>query len=278
MSIPKLFKISSPSQGVLLVEMNRPPVNAFNENFWRELGSVFGSIAKDGNVRVVVLASALPKLFTAGLDLTESGVLTRTNEIQDASRRAILLRDHILNFQGAISVIEKCPQPVIGAVHGVSFGLAIDILCACDIRYAASDTRFSIKEVDVGLAADIGTLARIGKIVGNHSAIREWALTAREFGPEEAKEFGFINRTVLGHRDEVVAAALETAKLIASKSPIAVVGTKHLLAHARDHTVQDNLEYTATWNQVMLQSGDTVQAMSAFAKKQAPVFQALPKL
>jgi enoyl-CoA hydratase/carnithine racemase len=143
-----------------------PPVNAFNENFWRELGSVFGSIAKDGNVRVVVLASALPKLFTAGLDraylphsetrglterpritVTESGVLTRTNEIQDASRRAILLRDHILNFQGAISVIEKCPQPVIGAVHGVSFGLAIDILCACDIRYAASDTRFSIKVV-----------------------------------------------------------------------------------------------------------------------------------
>ena len=77
--------------------------------------------------------------------VTGSGGLIDSNEKQDASRRAILLRDHIREFQNAISAIEKCPQPVIGVAHGVSFGLAIDILCACDIRYAASDTRFSIK-------------------------------------------------------------------------------------------------------------------------------------
>lgn len=81
------------------------------------------------------------------ITVTEATNTINTNEKQDASRKAILLRDHILEFQNAISAIEKCPQPVIGAAHGISFGLAIDILCACDIRYAASDVRFSIKVI-----------------------------------------------------------------------------------------------------------------------------------
>lgn len=91
------------------------------------------------------------------------------------------------------------------------------------------------QEIDVGLAADIGTLARIPKITGNQSAMRELAFTARNFGPEEAEKFGFVSKVVKGGREEVITAALETAALISSKSPIAVIGTKHLLLHARDH-------------------------------------------
>ena len=89
--------------------------------------------------------------------------------------------------------------------------------------------------MDIGIAADIGTLARFPKIVGNSSAARELALTGRDFGPEEALQIGFVSKVVNGGREEVIKAAVETAKLIASKSPIAVVGTKHLLLHARDH-------------------------------------------
>ncbi|KAG8981483.1 hypothetical protein FRB93_008663 [Tulasnella sp. JGI-2019a] len=111
-----------------------------------------------------------------------------------------------------------------------------------------------MQEVDIGMAADIGTLARISKIVGNESAVRELALTARSFSAAEAQNIGFVSKVVKGGRDEVLAAAIGTAKLIASKSPIATLGTKHLLLHARDHTVRDNLEYTATWNSLMLQS------------------------
>ena len=93
-----------------------------------------------------------------------------------------------------------------------------------------------VQEVDVGLAADIGTLARVPKVTGNQSFVNELAFTARNFSATEAERCGLVSRVVPGGRDEVLAAALETARLIAEKSPVAVLGTKRLLLHARDHT------------------------------------------
>ncbi|KAF8519165.1 ClpP/crotonase [Gautieria morchelliformis] len=266
---PEFVRISRPMPGIALVSLDR---------FWEELGQTFQEIGKDGDIRAIVLASSSPKYFTAGLDLTAGIPAENSGGITDPSRKARELRDHILQFQSCISAIEETPQPVIAAVHGVAFGLAIDIISACDIRYAATSTVFSIKEVDVGLAADIGTLARIPKITGNQSGVREFAYTARNFGPDEAEKMGFVSKVVSGGRDEVISAALETAALIASKSPIAVTGTKHLLLHARDHSVRQNLEYTATWNAVNLQSSDLTEAFHSFKTKRQPMFKGLPKL
>ncbi|CUA67579.1 hypothetical protein RSOLAG22IIIB_07447 [Rhizoctonia solani] len=275
----KLVKVTTPlgDSSVLLVELNRGPVNAFNQPFWEELGSTFDKISRDGTVRAVVLSSTNPKIFTAGLDLADTGSLANQDNL-DPARQAVKLRDHILHFQSCISAIERCTQPVIAAVNGIAYGLAIDILCACDVRYSSSKTRFSIKEVDVGLAADIGTLSRLPKITGNESLLRELAFTAREFGPVEAIQLGMVSRVVEGGRDEVVVAALELAKTIAAKSPVALVGTKRFLLHARDHSVEQSLEYQATWNAAMLQSSDTTEAFKAFATKKPPRFNPLPKL
>ncbi|KAL5534875.1 hypothetical protein ACEPAG_1340 [Sanghuangporus baumii] len=276
-----LIKVTSPSQHVLLVELQRKPVNAFHEPFWTELGQLFDKISKDGAVRAVVLASAFPKMFTAGLDLTDAGILQDSERIEPA-RKAFLLRDHILKIQSAISSIESCRHPVILAAHGVVFGIGVDIACACDIRFAASDSeeaaRFSIKEVDVGLAADVGTLARLPKISGNISHVTELALTARPFGAAEARELGLVSKVVKGGRKEVVEAALETARMISEKSPIAIVGTKQFLKHARDHTVEDTLEYEATWNAFALQTMDMRDAFAAFKSKKPTKFGNLPKL
>lgn len=112
---------------------------------------------------------------------------------------------------------------------------------------------FYFQEIDVGLAADIGTLARIPKITGNQSAVRELAYTARNFGPQEAEQLGFISRVIKGGRDEVINSALETAALIASKSPIAILGTKHLLLHARDHRWRDFLDNFLIWHSFRFQ-------------------------
>ncbi|KAG8708055.1 hypothetical protein FRC08_000133 [Ceratobasidium sp. 394] len=275
----KFVKVTTPleDQSVLLVELDRAPVNAFNQPFWEELGATFDKISRDGSVRAVVLASSLDKIFTAGLDLTDAGALQNHDGL-DPARQSLRLRDHILHFQSCISAIEKCTQPVIAAVHGIAYGLAIDILCACDIRYSSPKSRFSIKEVDVGLAADIGTLARLPKITGNESLLRELASTAREFGPAEAMQMGMVSKVVEGGRKEVIDAALATAKTIATKSPIATIGTKRILLHARDHSVEENLEYAATWNQVMLQATDMAEAFKAFQTKKAPRFKPLPKL
>ena len=152
---------------------------------------------------------------------------------------------------------EKCEKPVIAATHAIAIGGAIDLISACDIRYAASDSIFSIKEVDVGLAADIGTLQRWPKIIGNDSMARELALTARNFDAKEAKEIGFLSKVVQGSHKEVVgelllfrficgsdplvfpdstAEAIKTAAEIATKSPVATRGTKALMVYSRDHS------------------------------------------
>jgi len=180
----------------------------------------------------------------------------------DAARKAILVHDWLLQFQDAISQIEKCNKPVVAAVHGIAYGLAIDILSATDIRYAEESARFSIKEVDAGLAADIGTLQRFPKIVANDSWTRELCFTGREFSSQEALQYGFISRIVKGGKDGVLKAAIETASGLAEKSPVALRNTKHLLLHSRDHSVQEGLEYTAAWNSAGLQSDEIPEAVS----------------
>lgn len=94
----------------------------------------------------------------------------------------------------------------------------------------------TLQEVDVGLAADIGTLSTIPKVTGNQSLVRELAFSARNFSALEAEKLGLLSNIVDGSKDEVVSAALELAKVIAAKSPYAVAATKQLLLHSRDHS------------------------------------------
>lgn len=128
---------------------------------------------------------------------------------------------------------------VIALLHGISFGLAIDIACCADVRLVAQSVRFSVKEVDIGLAADIGSLARLPKIVGSQSWVREVCLSARIFGAEEALRVGLVSR-VFDNKETMLNGALDLANTIASKSPVAVMGTKEILKHSRDHDVYDS--------------------------------------
>merc|ERR1711939_1295681 len=252
--------------------LNRPTKsNAMNKAFWRDMLLCFRKIRDDATVKAVVITGA-GKNFTAGLDLMDAGVDFGT---EDVGRKAYALRDHIMELQESFNAIEDCAKPVIIAVHGACYGGGIDLMCAADIRLCTKDTRFSIKEVDVGLAADIGTLQRLPKIVGNDSLARELAFTARPFSAEEAAKMGFVSRVFEGGHKDVVDSALATARVIASKSPVAVLGTKHLMNYSRDHTVAEGLHYTAIWNGSMIQSKDLEEAMGAFLKKKKPRFSKL---
>jgi len=263
--------------GVLTIKLDRPPVNAFNEEFWRGLQQVIESASENAAVRCVVLASVLPKVFTAGLDLKEASALSGTTE-SDPARKALKLRRHLLEFQNAISSLEKCQKPVIAALHGLNLGLAVDIACACDIRLCSEDAIFGIKEVDIGLAADIGTLQRLPKITGNDSLVRELVLTGRNFDANEAMSIGFVSRVIKGGQKEVLAAAHAMARVIASKSPVAIMGSKELLNFSRDHSVQEGLDYTAVWNSFALQTEDLPRAMSAVLAKSTADFAPISKL
>ncbi|KAI0697473.1 ClpP/crotonase [Cytidiella melzeri] len=272
----KFVKVSTPEPHILLVELARKPVNSFTDEFWEEFGEVFDKICVEPDVRVVILASALPKLFSAGIDF--GGLAGNAEFHQDSARRALQTHHHIKRFQRAIGAPERCPFPVIAAVHGHALGLAIDIISTCDVRLAAEDTKFSIKEVELGLAADVGSLARVPKIVGNQSLARELALTGRTFSAAEAEKLGMISRVVPGSREEVIQEAMKVAKTIAALSPIAVVGTKKVLLHSRDSTVEENLDYVATWNSAMLQTTDLQVAVKAAKAKQKPSYPGIGKI
>ena len=187
-------------------------------------------------------------------------------EERDAARKGFHLRSHIMELQDSFTAMERCPQPVIVCTHGAVIGGAIDLCCAADIRMCTKDAWFCIKEVDIALAADVGTLQRLHHVMGNMSLARELAYTARRFKSDEAKHAGFVSR-VCESKGDMMRAALDMASTIASKSPIAIAGTKANLNYSRDHTVKDSLEYIATWNSMMLQTNDVMKAAVASMQK-----------
>jgi delta(3,5)-delta(2,4)-dienoyl-CoA isomerase len=185
------------------------------------------------------------------------------------------LRSHILDWQSCVSAISSCQKPVIALMHGYVYGVGIDLSTACDIRFCSSNAIFCIKEIDIGLAADVGTLARLPKVLGGLTSFaKEAALSARPFSADEALTQGFVSR-VLANKEELVAEGLKLAQLIASKSPVAVQGTKNILDAAWGRTVEDSLNYTAIWNAGMLQSTDTERAMTSGLQKRTPTFEKL---
>ena len=159
-------------------------------------------------------------------------------------------------------------------MHGVSIGLAVDISTSADIRICASNTRFAVKEVDIGLAADVGTLARLPKVVGSASWVKDVCLSARDFSAQEALAVGFVSAVHEGKAAAVEAGVL-AARRIAEKSPVAAQGTKELLNYARDHGAADSLRYTTIWNSVALQGDDFPRALMSALKRKKPTFEKL---
>lgn len=274
------FNVASPAPYIVSIETNRPSkLNAFYTPMWHELKSLFDFFSHDPETQAIIISGAGDRAFTAGLDVTAASdsntSALSSKEHSDPSRKATVLRRHILELQDVISSVARCEKPTIACMHGYAYGLAVDLSSACDIRLCAPDTKFCVKEVDIGLAADVGTLSRIPKVVGLTSWCKEVCLTARPFSPEEALHNNFVSRVVPGGKKELLEAGVELAKLIASKSPVAVQGTKNILDAAHGRTVEDNLNYTAVWNAAMLQSSDVERAMLSGLKKRVPTFEKL---
>lgn len=262
------FKVEL-SNNIAHVQINRPEkVNAMNAAFWAEIIEIFKWIDDTDAVRVVVISGA-GKHFSSGIDLLL--LASVANQLgKDVGRNARLLRRTILQMQASFNAVDTCRKPVLAAIQGYCLGGAIDLITACDMRYAASDAQFSIKEIDMGMAADVGTLQRLPRIIGD-GLVRELAYTGRTIDAEEARQIGLVNRTFTDQAS-LLDGVFAIAKEIAGKSPIAVAGTKEMLSYMRDHRIDDGLEYIATWNAAMLQSTDLRVAMAAHMSKQKPEF------
>jgi enoyl-CoA hydratase len=256
-------------QHVATVCLNRPDkANSMNLAMWNELQQCFEWLDEEPSVRAVILAGN-GKHFCAGLDLAMFGSLI--SEADDPARRSEAFRRTVLRLQGNLTAIERCRKPVLAAIHKTCIGGGVDMTCCADMRYATEDAFFSIREIDIGMTADVGTLQRLPKIIPDGVA-RELAYTGRDMDAEEAREVGYVNR-VFEDRESMMREVTHIAQNIARKSPLAVRGSKEMLLYTRDHSVQDGLNYIATWNAGMFSQVDIQAGVTAQMEKQQAVYE-----
>ncbi|GBG65304.1 hypothetical protein CBR_g50345 [Chara braunii] len=259
------WKVTVGSSGVADLVLNRPSkANALNSATWRELPQAMSWLDTCPAAHVVILKGA-GKHFCSGLEVEVLAELMAKLPRDCEARKRDALRRAIKDFQLAFTSFERCRKPVIAAIHGACIGGGIDMVTACDLRYCTDDAQFAVKEVDLAITADVGTLQRLPHLVG-HGRAMELSLTGRAFDGKEAAALGLVNRSFATH-DALMTAVEEMAEDIASKSSVAVEGTKAILLHSRDHSVADGLDYVATWNAGMLISKDIGELLKARSRQ-----------
>ena len=258
--------------GVAYLTLNRPHrSNAINATMFTELPLAVQYLDECPDVNVILLQAA-GNNFCAGIDLDSLTALTDGPHTCEGRRRE-LFRRQIKVMQDSISSLERCRKPVIAAIQGACIGGGIDIITACDLRYCTESAYFAVKEVDLAITADLGTLQRLPGLVGDGVA-RELALTGRDFNGVEAKALKLVS-AAYPTLEALLMSADAIAKSIAAKSPLAVTGTKAILLHARDHSVSEGLDYVAIWNSAMLVSEDLKEVVEARKNRRIATFSKL---
>lgn len=253
---------------VATVCLNRPDkANSMNAAMWDELQTCFEWLDEEPSVRAVILAGN-GKHFCAGIDLGLFAGITGGGS--EAGRVGEQLRRTVLRLQGNLTAIENCRKPVLAAIHNTCIGGGVDMTCCADMRYATEDAYFSIREIDLGMTADVGTLQRLPKIIPP-GVVNELAYTGRNMDAEEARETGYVNR-VFEDRECMMREVTAIARSIAKKSPLAIRGSKEMLRYTRDHSVAEGLNYIATWNAAMLSQADLQEGVTAQMEKRQAVY------
>jgi len=250
---------------------NPQKLNAMGPRFQVDLKAAFEAVDADPEARVAVLL-AEGRAFCAGLDLMTYAtafpqMMTIPSPARDKPRVLQIIRD----FQAAINSLEKCRKPVIAAIHGWCIGGGLDLAAACDIRLAAADAVFSLREAKVGILADLGSLQRLPRLIGD-GWTRQLAFTAEDIDAAKARHLGLVN-AVYPTTEELHAAARQMAETIAANAPLAVQAGKEVLNWGRGRPLDDSLEYVAARNAAILPAEDLMEAVAAFLEKRPPKFQ-----
>ena len=273
---PTCFDLSRDGPVAHLVLSRPDAFNSMVRAFWNELPAIVDELSAEGATRCLVISST-GKHFSAGMDLSVfasgEGVAPAAADRATAAEK---FRLDVRRLQHSFSCLEAARFPVIAAVQGGVIGGAVDMTTACDIRYATADAFFQIQEINIGMTADVGTFPRLCKLLPE-GLVRELAYTGRRFAADEALRLGLVN-AVFPDAAACTAHALEVAREIAAKPPVAVTGSKVMITYARDHSTADALDYVGVWNSAMLSPEHMAEAMGARAQKRAAVFPDLARL
>jgi enoyl-CoA hydratase len=261
------------------ITLNRPEKrNSMILKFWDELPAIVNDIDREVKARVIVISSTGPH-FTGGLDVNEFFNSGKAGDSAERTRRITRGAEFlqvVRTMQASFSALENCRMPVIAAVQGGCIGGGVDMVTACDMRYATEDAFFCVEETNIGMTADVGTFPRLVKLIPE-GLVRELCYTGRRLPAAEAAAAGLVNR-VFEDQQSMLDAVMEIAVEIASKPPLAVYGCKRMINYSRDHSTADALDYVGTWNASMFQPEEIKEAITARLQKRPGEFVDLPKI
>ena len=247
------------ADGVATVTLDRPDVhNAMNERMRQELTGCFGELATSEEARVIVVTGAGERAFSAGADIREfvaPQVPTRFRE----SRKRVDFR----------SVMDRCPQPIIAAIRGYAFGGGLELALACDLRIAGEDARLGLTEIDLAIIPGGGGTQRLPRLVGRGRAL-EMILSGARIDAREALRIGLVERVVPAA--EVLASALELAKTLAAKAPVALRYAKEAVVKGLELPLADGLRLEQDLATLLRTTEDRVEGAKAFLEKRKPRF------
>jgi enoyl-CoA hydratase len=258
------------------IRLKRPEVfNTMNRAFWNELPAIVNAINDEASARVIVISST-GKHFSAGMDLSVftdgQGVASSAGKApREEGRARLSLRAEAIRLQKTFNCLDEARMPVIMAIQGGCIGGAVDMSTCADMRFATKDAFFVIQEINLAMTADVGTFPRLCHLLPQ-GIVRELAFSGRRLQAHKAQALGFVNEVFDTH-EQMLAHVLELAREIASKSPLAIHGSKVMINYARDHSIADGLDYVATWQAGMFNpTVDMYESFRARQEKRDPVY------
>ena len=255
--------------GIAHLQLNRPErMNTMAPAFFPALRDAVQGLHDEASARVLVISST-GKHFSAGMALDTFagdglGLSTAT------ARERLSFQDNLRKLMACVDVLDTVRLPVLCAVQGGCIGGAFDLAAACDLRYCTADAFFCIQEINIGMAADLGVLQRLPKLIAP-GVVRELAYTGERLGAARALELGLVN-AVLADADALLQHTLKVAASIAAKSPLAVAGSKLAINHARDHGTAAALHQMTLLQSAIFDSAEMALAIDGWKAKEAGNF------
>ncbi|MBT9455703.1 MAG: enoyl-CoA hydratase/isomerase family protein [Burkholderiaceae bacterium] len=269
------FSLDQTEPGLAHLQLNRPErMNTMSPAFFPALRDVVRTLHDQGSARVMVISST-GKHFSAGMALDTfagDGAMLAT----DSARARLSFQDSLRRLMDCFTAIDEARFPVLCAIQGGCIGGALDLAAACDLRYATGDAFFCVQEINIGMAADLGVLQRLPKLIPPGVA-RELAYTGERLGAERALSLGLVN-ALLPDADALLAHVLGVARGIAAKSPLAIAGSKLAMNHARDHGTAASLHHMSVLQSAIFDTAEMAQAIEAWKRKQAADFAPLAEV